>query len=65
MVSPQEKAFVRRANQDGSTDSVCRACFVTVATTVWESDLDGAEKSHTCDPYLLEYWKKLAKRKPQ
>jgi len=49
-------AYGRRRNLDGTTDSICRKCFVTVATARQETDLHCAEHSHTCDPNVLEYW---------
>jgi hypothetical protein len=50
-VTPQ---FARRANDDGTTDSICMNCFRTIATSVWESDLDRVESDHVCDPRELE-----------
>ncbi len=35
-------------------DSICRECFATVATSVWEAELEQAEKTHKCDPYRVE-----------
>jgi hypothetical protein len=42
--------FVRRANKDSTTDSICLVCFRTIANAQWESDLDLAEERHVCDP---------------
>jgi hypothetical protein len=52
--------FVRRTNQNGTTDSICCKCFVTVATARRESELDRPERTHVCDPALLRYWKQMA-----
>jgi len=49
-------AYGRRRNLDGTIDSICRKCFVTVATARREAGLHRAERSHTCDPNVLEYW---------
>ena len=49
----------RRQNPDGTTDSICRKCFVTVITAVRTTDLDRAEQDHTCDPSVLDYWRNL------
>jgi hypothetical protein len=54
---------MHRENRDGTIDSICRACFATVRTSVWESELELAEKSHACEPLVLERWKRLAERK--
>ena len=42
--------FVRRSNKDSTTDSICLACFRTIATTAREADLVSAEEKHICDP---------------
>lgn len=47
--------FVHRINADGSIDSFCRKCLVTIASSLWETELDGAEREHRCDPIQLEY----------
>lgn len=39
--------FVRRVNRDGSVDSICTHCFITVATGS-DAELDGAEAIHQC-----------------
>jgi len=41
-----EKEFVHRTNPDGTFDSVCLKCFVTVATTGQEAGLENAERDH-------------------
>lgn len=56
-------AFAHRTNRDGTIDSICRECFVTVATALWESELDQPEQTHVCDPWVLkQYNKKLPGR---
>lgn len=50
--------FIHRLNSDGTTDSICRECFITVANSGSNPGLKGAEQSHCCDPYLLERYKK-------
>ena len=54
--------FVRRSNPNGTTDSICKSCFLTVATAMWEADLDSAERQHTCDPFRLSSLKKSVQR---
>ncbi len=51
---PADVPFVHRDNADGMIDSFCRKCFVTVASSQWEADLERAEINHKCDPILLE-----------
>lgn len=43
-------AFPHRQNWDGTHDSICPACFETVATTENEADLRAHERAHICDP---------------
>jgi hypothetical protein len=50
--------FVRRLNVDGTIDSICRHCFVTIATSISESVLEREERKHICDLRLLERYKK-------
>jgi hypothetical protein len=46
--------FVRRSNRDFTIDSICIACFKTVATAERESDLMEKENMHTCRQMELE-----------
>lgn len=59
-MSPHRPRFVRRANGNGTTDSICCKCFITVATARRESELEVPERAHVCDPTLLRYWKDMA-----
>jgi len=57
--------FIHRINEDGSIDSICRDCFVTIATARSRSDLEPQERQHACEPMLLERYtryKKVAAR---
>ena len=45
--------FPHRANGNGTTSSICPHCYVTVATSTWEADLEHAEAAHRCDPKHL------------
>ena len=45
-------AFKHRKNLDGSWDSICMKCFLTVTTTAKEHDLHEAEHSHDCAELL-------------
>lgn len=62
MSSPASPVFVHRENREGTIDSICRACYVTVGTSAWEADLERAEKDHVCDPSLVAHWNMVAGR---
>lgn len=64
MALPVHPAFVHRGNRDGTIDSICRQCYVTVGTSVWEAELDQAEQNHACDPDQLARWRRIAGRQP-
>jgi hypothetical protein len=51
--------FIHRLNDDGTVDSICCDCFVTVVTAISKSDLEQEERKHTCDPILKERYKKV------
>lgn len=53
--------FVHRCNRDGTIDSICRECFVTVATCKRETDLEQPEHNHICDPWTVERFKKASR----
>ena len=40
--------FAHRKNADGTFDSICLACYRTIATTAQESMLSVEEQSHVC-----------------
>ena len=54
--------FIHRINQDGSIDSICRDCFVTIASAHSRSELEPDERNHVCEPMLLERYKKVMAR---
>jgi hypothetical protein len=54
-VLTSQPVFVHRINADGSIDSFCRKCLITVASSQWEAELERAENKHGCDPLQLEY----------
>lgn len=63
MAALSPPTFTHRQNRDGTIESICHACFVTVRTSFWESELEQAEKSHACDPKLLAHWERMGARK--
>ncbi len=62
MISATGPSFLHYQKRDGTIDSICRACYLTVCTSVWEADLESAEKDHSCDPDLLAHWAEIAGR---
>lgn len=62
-MSPHKSRFIRRTNTNGTMDSICCECFVTVATARTEKELDGPEQSHICDPMVLKRWKEMGQGK--
>jgi hypothetical protein len=57
-----ELTFAHRANDDGTIDSICRECFATVSTSLWEADLERAEQEHVCDPAELERFQSMREK---
>ena len=55
MISSVSDKFSHRHNEDGTFDSVCRDCFMTIATANVECDLDASEKRHVCDAGILRH----------
>jgi hypothetical protein len=45
--------YAHRHNLDGSFDSICKTCFVTVAQTKDEPALIQHEWDHHCPPWIL------------
>jgi hypothetical protein len=46
-------SFAHRLNGNGTHDSICTSCFVTVANLRDESELAPHERNHICDPVLF------------
>jgi hypothetical protein len=45
--------FQHRHNRNGSYDSICCTCYLTVATARQEFGLHHYERTHSCDPIQL------------
>jgi hypothetical protein len=45
--------YPHRKNKDGSYDSICPTCFLTVCSATSETDLQEREEAHLCAPSLL------------
>jgi len=54
--------YPHRANKDGTIDSICPLCYVTLGTSHFEADLERMEVKHICNPARLHY---LEERKGQ
>jgi len=51
-LSSQRPDSVRRQNQDGTLDSICRRCGLTIARAFHPRDLEELEARHVC--HLVE-----------
>jgi hypothetical protein len=49
MVYQYRPNFPHRFNEDGSYDSICTVCHLTVARTTVEAELAQHEQEHTCN----------------
>jgi nitrite reductase/ring-hydroxylating ferredoxin subunit len=45
--------FAHRRNEDGSYDSICRACFAALVRSKPEPELAAYENAHNCDSSFL------------
>lgn len=64
MASLTPSTFVRRPTGNRTTESTCSRCSLTVATARHEKELDQAEQSHVCEPWLLEQWNQMFESNP-
>ena len=46
--------YPHRRNDDGSFDSICPKCFLTVARSAAEETLAGNESAHVCASSFLQ-----------
>jgi hypothetical protein len=53
-MSENEVNFAHRANSDGTFDSICRRCFLTVVKSASLSEIAVQEQRHSC----MNYWRK-------
>ncbi len=53
MADKAKTLYPHRRNRDGSFDSICLTCFMTVATAKTESELADADAKHICESALL------------
>ena len=55
-LKPSEPPFPHRINGDGTFDSICPRCFVTVGTSNNEAELEQMEAAHICESSRLRYY---------
>jgi hypothetical protein len=48
MANPTQRQFIHHCNFDGSRDSICLHCYLTVATGDSEAHLVKEEELHAC-----------------
>jgi len=53
MENRREPFFPHRRNPDGSFDSICLDCLLTIASRQTEDELIAAERAHVCKTSLL------------
>ncbi|MBB5059102.1 hypothetical protein HDF16_003825 [Granulicella aggregans] len=46
--------FAHRINPNGTKDSICKKCFLTVGTGETEEHMKILERDHVCDRWRLE-----------
>ena len=53
MTYQAKPTFPHRHNKDGTVDSICNECLLTVATVSVERELTQHEEAHECNPGRL------------
>ena len=56
MASP----FPHRRNNDGSYDSICPKCIVTIAKATTERELLASDQKHVCDISITSWYRGAA-----
>jgi len=56
--------FPHRSNKDGTLDSICPRCFLTIGTSTWEAELEQMEARHVCSPERLRHIPIEGQKKP-
>ena len=57
MTQSRTKQFVHRLNNDGTIDSICCDCFITVANAASEAALEREERMHKCNAWQIARYK--------
>lgn len=45
-----DSAYSHRFRPDGSIESICYRCLMTIGTVTREADLEFLERNHVCNP---------------
>jgi hypothetical protein len=53
--------YPHRINPDGTVDSICPRCFVTIGTSNSESELERMEAEHDCNAERRDYLEELVR----
>jgi hypothetical protein len=56
--------YPHRMNTDGTIDSICPRCYVTIASSTWEAELEVMEADHVCEPGRLSYYEEQRQKIP-
>ena len=57
MPLPLNSAFSRRPETDGAIVFTCNTCFVAVALSLPDDEMEKAEREHACNPETLNHWR--------
>jgi len=49
----KSRIYPHRQNKDGSYESICMTCFLTISHANTETELKGQEEAHLCLPSLV------------
>lgn len=41
--------YPHRLNRDGTIDSICPSCYLTIGRSMWEAELESLEAAHRCE----------------
>jgi hypothetical protein len=62
-IIPAAFSFAHRNNRDGTVDSICLGCFVTIATEWSKSELLEIEKQHECEGLSIERERRISDKR--
>jgi hypothetical protein len=63
-MAPRIPKFAYRKNDNGTLDSICLGCFVTVATARSDAELESKERDHLCNPWDLRRFESVSAPNP-
>lgn len=53
MTHPETTAFHHKYHDNGTIDSICPRCYLTIASAIDKQHVSLVEHSHECDPVRL------------